>query len=184
MKRPSSSYVIAITALLLAALASIQSLFYSTQEAGLQGFAIILLLTGIVFTYYVFPSIDLDDQRVVINNPFVRHEIGLGAIEAVDTRFALKVSGDFGTISAWAAPAPSRLRHRSHTREDFRTLGLKEGQEVRPSDLPSTISGSYALQIRRAIEKGGQPSYHRRRVNLLGVLSIALPAVGVLVSQL
>ena len=173
-----------LACLLLAALASIQSLFYSTQEAGLQGFAIILLLTGIVFTYYVFPSVDIDDQRLVVTNPFVRHEIGLGAIEAVDTRFALKVTGEFGAVSVWAAPAPSRLRHRSHTREDFRTLGLKEGQEVRPSDLPSTISGSYALQIRRAIEKGGQLSHYRRSVNLLGVLSIALPAVGVLLSQL
>ncbi len=168
----------------MAALASIQSLFYATQQAGIQGIAIILLLTGIVFTYYVFPSVDLDGQRLIVTNPFVRHEIGLGAIEAVDTRFALRVSGDFGSVSVWAAPAPSRLRHRSHTREDFRTLGLKEGQEVRPSDLPSTISGSYALQIRRALEQGGQPSYYRRSVNLLGVLSIALPAVGVLVSQL
>jgi hypothetical protein len=184
VKRPTSSYIIALVSLLLAGLGIIQSLFYSSSSAGLQGVAIILFLLGVVFCYYVIPQVELREDELVILNPLTRHQIGLGAIESVDTRFSLRVGGEFGSVAAWAAPAPSRLRHRSHSKEDFRTLGLKEGQEVRPSDLPSTISGSYALQIRRAISEPQSNRQYLRSPNWLGIAALVVPAGLVLVSQL
>jgi hypothetical protein len=184
VKRPTSSYVIAITALILASFAAIQSLFFSTQEAGVDGLAIIALLLGIIFCYYVVPKVELHSDRIVILNPLLRYEIGYGAIENVDTRFALNLSGEFGKVSAWAAPAPGRHRHRSHSSEDFRTLGLKPDQSVRPSDMPSTITGSLAMQIRRFQAEGGHPASFEKRANLLGIALLVVPAVLVAITQL
>ena len=63
-------------------------------------------------------------------------------------------------------------------------MGLKEGQEVRPSDMPSTISGSFALQIRRAMAETPTDGSYNRSPNWIGILSIALPGIAVLVTQL
>lgn len=168
----------------MAGLALIQSLAFSEQEAGIQGAAIILLALGLVFAYYVVPAVELREDALVVVNPIFRHEIGLGAIEYVDTRFALNVGGAFGKVSAWAAPAPGRLRHRSHSTEDFKTLGLKDGQNVRPSDLPSTISGSFALQIKRSLERPQANANYTKRLNVVSILLIGLPALLVLATQL
>ena len=168
----------------MSGLALIYALEFSEPETGRKTAAIILLALGLVFSYYVIPSLELRQDLLVITNPLLRHEIGLGAIEYVDTRFALSVGGRFGKVSAWAAPAPGRLRHRSHSTEDFKTLSLKDGQNVRPSDLPSTISGSYALQIRRLLESPQANSEYSRRVNLLGLALILLPAIAVILTQL
>jgi hypothetical protein len=184
VKRPTSSYLIAIFAIIMATLALVQTLFFSEPEAGRKGAAIVLLVLGLVFSYYVIPYLDLREDRLVVVNPILRHEIGLGAIEYVDTRYALNVGGDFGKVSAWAAPAPGRLRHRSHSTEDFRTLNLKDGANVRPSDLPSTISGSYALMIKRALEKPRTNKAYTKSINRLGVGLIVLPALAVIFTQL
>jgi hypothetical protein len=183
VKRPTSSYVIAITSLILGGIASLQG-FYQSFEAGVSGVAIVALVLGVIYAYYVFPAVSVGESKVVIINPLTRHEIGMAAIEDVDTRFALTLKGEFGKVLAWAAPAPSRLRHRSHPKEDFTFMGLKEGQEVRPSDLPSTISGSFALQVRRAMAEKPTDGSYKRSPNWLGILSIALPGIAVLVTQL
>ena len=183
VKRPTSSYVIAITSLILGGIASLQG-FYTSTEAGVSGVAIVALVLGIVFAYYVIPAVSISAERVVIVNPLTRYEIGIAAIEDVDTRFALTLKGEFGKVLAWAAPAPSRHRHRSHSKEDFAVMGLKEGQEVRPSDTPSTISGSFALQIRRAMAETPTDGSYKRSPNWIGILSIALPGIAVLVTQL
>jgi hypothetical protein len=184
VKRPTSSYLIAVFAIIMAGLALVQTIFFSEAEAGRKGAAIVLLALGLVLAYYVIPSVDLREDQLVIVNPIFRHEIGLGAIEDVDTRFALNVGGAFGKVAAWAAPAPGRHRHRSHSIEDFRTLNLKDGADVRPSDLPSTISGSYALLIKRALEKPQANTSYTKRLNALGVGLILLPALGVIFTQL
>ena len=176
--------MIAIFAIIMASLALVQTLFFSEAEAGRRGAAIVLLALGLVFAYYVIPYLDLREDQLVVVNPIFRHDIGLGAIEYVDTRYALNVGGEFGKVSAWAAPAPGRLRHRTHSSEDFRTLNLKEGANVRPSDLPSTISGSYALLIKRALEKPQTNMAYTKRINTLGVGMILLPALAVIFTQL
>lgn len=176
--------MIAIFAIIMASLALVQTLFFSEAEAGRRGAAIVLLALGLVFAYYVIPYLDLREDQLVVVNPIFRHDIGLGAIEYVDTRYALNVGGEFGKVSAWAAPAPGRLRHRTHSSEDFRTLNLKEGANVRPSDLPSTISGSYALLIKRALEKPQTNRTYTKRINTLGVGLILLPALAVIFTQL
>jgi hypothetical protein len=176
--------VIAISALILAGIAAVQSLFFSSPEAGTKGLAIIALLLGVIFCYYVLPNVALQQGQVVIVNPLTRYEIGYGIIEQVDTRFALTLTGSFGKVSAWAAPAPGRLRHRSHSSEDFKTLGLKPDQSVRPSDMPSTITGSLALQIRRKLEEGSHPDHFAKRTNWLGAALLLVPAVLVVITQL
>ena len=81
-------------------------------------------------------------------------------------------------VSAWAAPAPGRHRHRSASPEDFKFLGLRSGESVRPGDLPSSISGSLAYQIRRAIEDGKTDNRNwSTKPNWLGVASVVIPLV-------
>jgi hypothetical protein len=175
-KRPTSSYFIAVASLLLAALAASQPILFGlgdTYETLLWiGFAL-----GFIWLGYVVPSAHIKDGELLIVNPFRIARIGLGAIEDIDTRFALKVSGAFGSISAWAAPAPGRLRHRSHATEDYKVLGLKSGEMVRPGDLPSTISGSLAFQIRKAGDQGRSYSRVEIKLNILGIILAVVPSV-------
>jgi hypothetical protein len=176
-KRPTSSYVIAISSLLLAGLALSQPIFFGfgdlIETLLWIGFALALVWLG-----YVIPSAEVVDGELLITNPFRVARIGIGAIEDVDTRFALKVTGSFGSVSAWAAPAPGRLRYRSHSTQDYRTLGLKDGELVRPGDLPSTISGSLAMQIRLAQRQGGQlPTKVQINLNPLGIALAVVPGL-------
>jgi hypothetical protein len=174
-KRPTSSYIIAIASLVLAALAMVQAVWYD-QQNGVQTGTIVLFLLGLIWAYYVFPKVDINSDHVVITNPLTKSEIGFGTIEDVDTRFALKLVGEGKAVSAWAAPAPGRHRHRSASPEDFRFLGLKDGQSVRPGDLPSSVSGSFAYQIRKAIEDGRtQNLTWSTKPNWLGIASVVLP---------
>jgi hypothetical protein len=168
----------------MAGLALVQALYFSEIESGQKSAAIVFLVLGLVFSFYVIPYLDIKESQLVIVNPIFKYEIGLGAIEYVDTRFTLNVGGKFGRVSAWAAPAPGRHRHRTHSTEDFRTLNLKDGMTVRPSDLPSTISGSYALLIRRALEKPQANKTFTKSINRLGVALTVLPALAVLFTQL
>jgi hypothetical protein len=176
-KRPFSSYVIAVSSLVLAALAAAQPIFF-----GLGDIIETLLWLGLMLCWvwlgYVVPSVEVREERLLIRNPLRVATIGIGAIDEVDTRFALKVSGSFGSISAWAAPAPGRLRHRSHSIEDFKVLGLKSGENLRPGDLPSTISGSLALQIQRAKAAGKLlPQDFAIKPNLLGLSMALIPGI-------
>lgn len=176
-KRPTSSYVIAIASLILASLAMVQAIWFD-QQNGLRTGAIMLFLLGLIWAYYVFPKVDIKSESVEITNPLTISEIGFGAIEDVDTRFALKLVGDGKAVSAWAAPAPGRHRHRHASTDDFRFLGLKEGQSVRPGDLPSSVSGSFAYQIRKAIEDGNTGNLTwSTKPNWLGVAVVVIPLV-------
>jgi hypothetical protein len=175
-KRPRSSYLIAVVSLLLAGLAMSQPIIFGLGEV-VETLLWVSFALALVWLGYVVPLAEIKDNELIIVNPFRIARIGIGAIEDVDTRFALKVTGAFGTISAWAAPAPGRLRHRSHSTEDYRTLGLKDGELVRPGDLPSTISGSLAFQIRKALEEKGLPSKVEIKLNLLGIALATVPGV-------
>ena len=87
----------------------VQAIWYD-QQNGLRTGAIVLFLLGLIWAYYVFPKVDIKSDSVEITNPLTKSEVGFGAIEEVDTRFALKLIGDGKAVSAWAAPArPARL---------------------------------------------------------------------------
>jgi len=176
-KRPTSSYVIAISSVLLAALAAGQPIFFGYGDLVATLLWLLFALSWI-WLGYVIPSVEIQGQTLKIVNPFRLASVGIGGIVDIDTRYALKVSGEFGSISAWAAPAPGRLRHRSHTTEDFRALGLKSGELVRPGDLPSTITGSIALQIKR-IQSGSTEvtSVAHISPNYLGIAMAVLPTL-------
>ncbi len=176
-KRPTSSYVIAISSVLLAALAAGQPIFFGYGDL-VETLLWLLFALSWIWLGYVIPSVEIQGEYLEIVNPFRLAKIGIGAIADVDTRFALKVSGKFGSISAWAAPAPGRLRHRSHTTEDFRALGLKSGELVRPGDMPSTITGSIALQIKRMQNSSKDlPSVSQITPNYLGIALAVVPTL-------
>jgi hypothetical protein len=176
-KRPFSSYLIAVVSLVLAGLALSQPIFFGLGDV-VETLLWLVFALSLVWLGYVVPSAEIKNNELIIVNPFRVAKIGIGAIEDVDTRFALKVSGSFGKISAWAAPAPGRLRYRSHSTEDYKTLGLKPGELVRPGDLPSTISGSLALQIQRARETGiTLPDHVQIKLNFLNVGLAIVPTI-------
>jgi hypothetical protein len=155
----------------------VQAIWFD-QQNGLRTGAIVLFLLGLIWAYYVFPKVEIKSDLVVVTNPLTKSEIGFGAIEDVDTRFALKLVGESKAVSAWAAPAPGRHRHRHTATDDFRFLGLREGESVRPGDLPSSVSGSFAFQIRKAIEEGntGNNTWNTKP-NWTGVASVVIPLV-------
>jgi hypothetical protein len=174
-KRPTSSYIIAVASLVLAALAMVQAIWFD-QQNGVQTGSIVLFMLGLIWAYYVYPKVEINSDHVVITNPLTKSEIGFGAVEDVDTRFALKLIGDGKAVSAWAAPAPGRHRHRSASPEDFKFLGLKDGESIRPGDLPSSVSGSLAYQIRKAIDDANtQNLTWSTKPNWLGVASVVIP---------
>jgi hypothetical protein len=176
-KRPFSSYLIAVVSLVLAGLALSQPIFFGLGDV-VETLLWLVFALSLVWLGYVVPSAEIKNNELVIVNPFRVAKIGIGAIEDVDTRFALKVTGSFGKISAWAAPAPGRLRFRSHATEDYKSLGLKDGQQVRPGDLPSTVSGSLAMQIRIAQNQVGHPPTEVQiRLNLLGIALVVVPGL-------
>ena len=162
-KRPTSSYVIAIASLILASLAMVQAIWFD-QQNGLRTGAIVLFLVGLIWAYYVFPKVDVKSDSVVVSNPLTISEVGFGAIEDVDTRFALKLVGEGKSVSAWAAPAPGRHRHRHTSTDDFRFLGLREGDFVLfTDDVHAELDALVADE-------------HRRPGNELSDLVLALAA--------
>jgi hypothetical protein len=50
--------------------------------------------------------------------------------------------------------------------------------------MPSTITGSLAMQIRRFQAEGGHPASFEKRANLLGIALLVVPAVLVAITQL
>jgi hypothetical protein len=162
----------------------VQAIWFD-QQNGVQTGSIVLFLLGLIWAYYVFPKVEIKSDLVVVTNPLTKSEIGFGAIEDVDTRFALKLIGESKAVSAWAAPAPGRHRHRSTSPEDFKFLGLKSGESVRPGDLPSSVSGSLAYQIRKAIEDGNTNNRTwSTKPNWLGVASVVIPLVVLAVTHI
>lgn len=169
-KRSASSYVTAIAAVLLGGFAFAYQLIYSPEAPNWTGASAVALCVSLVFQFYVYPSVQLIDCKVIVTNPFQVTEVGLGLIEEVETRHQLTLKGAFGTIRVWSAPAPGRLTHKTRSGENLQKMGLDVGEVLRPGDVPTSLCGSVALQIRRSLKsKDCLSTSFSRRPNWIGL---------------
>jgi hypothetical protein len=184
--RPGSSYITAAVSLVIAGAGVTHALIYDLSAPNFSAFFGVVAAVGGVWVFYVLPSAEIEGEVLILHNPLTIVQVGLGAITNVETRYALTVEGDFGKATSWAAHPPGRLRHKSHSLEDLTSLGLKPGESVRPGDLPSTLCGSLALQIRRFLKDGpnnGNTSF-RRTPNWVSIAALVVPTAIVLYLQI
>ena len=146
--RPSFSRTIAGVVIGTCALAAVSLLADDTQALLVWG-PWLALVAGVAWALFWQPRVDVSDGGVTVVNVFRTIEVPWPTIEDVQTKWALTLDTAFGTVKAWAAPAPGRQVMRRAQAEDRRVGGHRAGTAVRPSDLPSTESGAAALIVRQ-----------------------------------
>jgi len=113
------------------------------------------LLAGACWAVFWNPRVVVTDGGIDVINVVRSFAVPWPAVQAVDTKFALSLVTAYGTITAWAAPAPGARAAVRATRGDVRRIpdSAWAPDGVRPGDLPSTPSGSAALVIRSHWER-------------------------------
>ena len=147
--RPSFSRALAAVVIGVCALIGLGSLASEGLAAVLTVCPWMALVAGATWALYWNPRVVVNDGGVDVVNPFRTVAVPWPAIDDIDTRWALTLVTTFGSIRAWAAPAPGRQVMRRHAPEDRRMGGVRRGESVRPSDLPATESGAAASLVRQ-----------------------------------
>jgi hypothetical protein len=122
----------------------------------LRTVAVVGLLVVLTFAAFWFPGVAVREEAVEVRNVFTTSVVPWPAIRRIDTKWALALTTDRGTVSAWASPAPGRYATLSMTRGDVRRAaesGRAAEGSIRPGDSPTTESGAVALVIRNHWEQ-------------------------------
>lgn len=92
------------------------------------------------------PRVVIDQAGVQVVNPLATWQVPWGAIRRIDTKWALELRTDRGTVTAFAAPAPSRYGVARITRDDIRLARESSliGGGIRPGDSIHSVSGAAA----------------------------------------
>lgn len=150
--RPTFGRVLTVVVAALAAL----TVVLIVLEGSLEQFATqvwpALLVTAIVWALFWLPELAVEEHAVTMRNVLRTHHVPWGAIQRVDTKWALVLFTEQGRYTAWAAPAPSRHVVGSVDPTDLRVISggaLPRGEAVRPGDVLSTASGAAAYVVRR-----------------------------------
>lgn len=117
----------------------------------LRSVAPIGLIVTLVFAAFWFPSVSVRADEIEVRNVFSTHHVPWAAIRRIDTKWALALETDRGTVSAWASPAPNRYSIIGTTRGDVTGTAASAraaGSSIRPGDALSTPSGAIAHVIR------------------------------------
>lgn len=111
----------------------------------------VALVVVLTFAAFWFPYVAVREDEIVIANVFTTWHVPWSAIRRIDTKWALALTTDRGTVNAWASPAPGRYATLGMTRGDVRGVASSaraaEGS-IRPGDSLSTASGAMAHVIR------------------------------------
>jgi Bacterial PH domain len=124
-------------------------------EAGVSGAVRaapwLVLVAGICWALFWRPCVVIDDGGVHLVNVFRTIDLPWPSINAIDTKWALRLYTAYGRYTAWAAPAPGVHERLRATRQDAQHLppDTYSGEGIRLGDLPTTPSGNAALLIRR-----------------------------------
>ena len=113
------------------------------------------LVTGTCWALFWRPEVAVDDGGVQLVNPLRTVDLPWPAIHAVDTKWALTLDTAYGRFTGWAAPAPGIKEAVRATKQDASQLpdGAASQAGIRPGDLPSSQSGSAAINIRERWEQ-------------------------------
>ncbi|MEY3561182.1 MAG: hypothetical protein RL068_334 [Actinomycetota bacterium] len=114
------------------------------------------LVSFVIALLYWFPRVEVDEGGVRLVNVLRTHYVSWGAIELIDTKYALTLQALGKRYTAWAAPAPGR--HSAVFASKDQGAHLPESTylagTVRPGDLITSDSGAVAAYVRRIWEQG------------------------------
>jgi hypothetical protein len=149
--RPLFGRILSVAIAVLGAGAVASSVVAGDPLFALRSVAPIGLIVTLVFAAFWFPSVSVRADEIEVRNVFSTHHVPWAAIRRIDTKWALALETDRGTVSAWASPAPGRYSIIGTTRGDVTgtaSSARAAGSSVRPGDALSTPSGAIAHVIR------------------------------------
>lgn len=149
--RPLFGRVLAVVIAVLAVVALGSTLVEGRLDFALRTVGPVALVVTLTFATFWFPRVAVREAEIEVRNVFTTSFVPWAAIRRVDTKWALALTTDRGTVSAWASPAPGR----------YATLGMSRGDvdgatesaraaagTIRPGDALNTDSGAVAHLIR------------------------------------
>ncbi|WP_051222884.1 PH domain-containing protein [Agrococcus lahaulensis] len=151
MFRSSFGRVITVVIGILMALALVSVLLADDPASSLWVLPWPLLGAAVTWAFMWRPRVVVDTEGVAIRNPFTDWHVPWGAIKRIDTKWALELTLERGSVTAWAAPAPSRYGIARITQEDIRLARESStvGGGIRPGDAVHSVSGA-AAHVTRA----------------------------------
>ena len=144
-----------------------------------------LLGTALTWALMWRPRVVVDRGGVEVANPFTDWHVPWGSIRRIDTKWALELETDRGSVQAFAAPAPSRYGIANVGRDDIRLARESSlvGGGIRPGDSIHSVSGAAAHVVRTHWEElrdeGGldERETATRAVHWPAVAIVAVPAI-------
>lgn len=150
--RPKSSLVISFIGYFLVSGALIQSI----ATSNFREFFLTFIVTApiVLFIYCVIqrPRLEIADEGVVLVNPLSTKRLKWGDVLYIETRFALTFHTESGSVTSWAAIAPSRYHHRTVDPNELRGIFGRDAGSIKASDSPRTDSGAAAYIARQRWE--------------------------------
>ena len=148
--RPVFGRVLSVVVAVIAASALSGYLFAGDLE-GLARFGWWYVLgAAAVIAMYWSPSVLVTEDEVTVQNPLTTWHVPWGAIQRIDTKFALTLFTERAHIEAWAAPASGRYTVFRLSPDDTKVSeSAKVSGAIRPGDSLASESGQAADYIRR-----------------------------------
>ena len=185
--RPTFVRALSVVTWVLLALALVGTV--ADDPAGaLRWLPVLALAAAVVFVLFWRPSVEVDDDAVTVRNLVRDVRIPWRRLDAVDTRYSLRLESGDRRYSAWAAPAPGRSHALRQSRYDslaLQSLGTNLQDGLRSSAVPNSDSGGAALMVRARWERALATSRQRDedaepvsvRFAPLPALCVAVPLV-------
>ncbi|BAU31783.1 PH domain-containing protein [Microcella alkaliphila] len=148
--RPVFGRVLSVVVAIIAASALSGYLFAGDLEGlARYGWWYVLGAASVIAMYWS-PSVLVTEDEVTVRNPLATWHVPWGAIQRIDTKFALTLFTERARIEAWAAPASGRYTVFRLGPDDTKvTESAKVAGAIRPGDSLASESGQAADYIRR-----------------------------------
>ena len=151
----------------------------------LRWLPVLALAAALVYVLFWRPCVEVDVDAVTVRNLVRDVRIPWRCLDAVDTRYSLRLESGDRRYTAWAAPAPGRSNALRQSRYDtlaLQSLGTNVQDGLRSSAAPNSDSGGAALMVRARWERALATSPERvEDGERVSVSVAALPAVCVCV---
>ncbi len=152
MYRPSFSRILAVITVAICVVGLVVVLIQDGIGDALSVLPWLLLVGGGAWAVFWYPAVQVDDGGVRLINVTRTVDLPWPSISRIDTKWALALVTSYGTYTAWAAPAPSRMSARRLSKQERGALPESSfvGKDtIRPGDAPGSPSGDVALVVRR-----------------------------------
>ena len=146
--RPKSSVIAAWMGYLLLAGALAQSLWTANFNDILLTCIAVMVLGGFIYFVIHRPSLLIDENGVIIQNPINRFQLSWSEVTEIETQYALTFYTTDRKYIAWAALAPGRYHHRTVNSAEVKFMIPKDVTLIRAGDSPRSDSGAAAYIAR------------------------------------